>query len=36
MWAADDDSFPEKKVTFCFNRSRNLDADARSREVEVQ
>jgi hypothetical protein len=28
-----DDSFPEKKVTFYFNRSRNLDADARSQGV---
>jgi hypothetical protein len=28
-----DDSFPEKKVTFCFNRSCNPDADARSRGV---
>jgi hypothetical protein len=26
----DDDSFPEKKVTFCFNHPRNPDADARS------
>jgi hypothetical protein len=29
----DDDSFPEEKVTFCFNRPRNPDADARSRGV---
>jgi hypothetical protein len=29
----DDDSFPEKKATFCFNRPRNQDADARSRGV---
>jgi hypothetical protein len=28
-----DDSFPEKKVTFRFNRPRNPDADARSRGV---
>jgi hypothetical protein len=28
-----DDSFPEEKVTFCFNRLRNPDADARSRGV---
>jgi hypothetical protein len=27
------DSFPEKRVTFRFNRPRNLDADARSRGV---
>jgi hypothetical protein len=27
------DSFPEKKVTFCFNRPCNPDADARSRGV---
>jgi hypothetical protein len=27
----DGDSFPEKKVTFCFNRPRNPDAEARSR-----
>jgi hypothetical protein len=25
--------FPEKKVTFHFNRPRNLDVDARSRRV---
>jgi hypothetical protein len=25
-----DDSFPEKKVTFRFNRPHNLDADVRS------
>jgi hypothetical protein len=25
--------FPEKKVTFHFNRPRNLDVDARSRGV---
>jgi hypothetical protein len=25
-----DDSSPEKKLTFCFNRPRNPDADARS------
>jgi hypothetical protein len=29
----DDDSFPEEIVTFCFNRPRNPDADARSRGV---
>jgi hypothetical protein len=29
----DDDSFLEKKITFCFNRPRNVDADARSRGV---
>jgi hypothetical protein len=29
----DDDSFPEKKVTFCFNHPCNPDADARSRGV---
>jgi hypothetical protein len=28
-----DDSFPEKKVTFRFNRSCNPDTDARSRGV---
>jgi hypothetical protein len=28
-----DDSFPEKKITFCFNRPRNPDADVRSRRV---
>jgi hypothetical protein len=28
-----DDLFIEKKVTFCFNRPRNPDADARSRGV---
>jgi hypothetical protein len=32
----DDDSRPKKKVTFCFNRPRNPNADARSRELEVQ
>jgi hypothetical protein len=30
----EDDSFPEKNITFCFNRSRNPDTDARSRGVE--
>jgi hypothetical protein len=30
----EDDSFPEKKITFYFNRPRNPDADARSRRVE--
>jgi hypothetical protein len=30
-----DDSFLEKKVTFCFNRPHNLDADARSRGVKI-
>jgi hypothetical protein len=30
----EDDSFPEKKIIFCFNRPRNLDADARSQGVE--
>jgi hypothetical protein len=29
----EDDLFPEKKITFCFNRPRNPDADARSRGV---
>jgi hypothetical protein len=29
----DDDSRPKKKVTFCFNRPRNPNADARSRGV---
>jgi hypothetical protein len=30
----EDDSFPEKKkITFCFNRPRNPDVDARSRGV---
>jgi hypothetical protein len=29
-----DDLFPEKKITFCFNRPRNPDADARSCGVE--
>jgi hypothetical protein len=28
-----DYSFLEKKITFCFNHPRNLDADARSRGV---
>jgi hypothetical protein len=28
-----DNSFLEKKVTFCFNRPRNLDTDARSQGV---
>jgi hypothetical protein len=28
-----DDSFLEKKVTFCFNHPRNPDVDARSRGV---
>jgi hypothetical protein len=29
----EDDSFPEKKITFCFNRPRNPDADVRSQRV---
>jgi hypothetical protein len=29
----DDDSFPEKKVTFYFNRPCNPDVDARSQGV---
>jgi hypothetical protein len=29
----DHDSFPEKKVTFCFNHPCNLDVDIRSRGV---
>jgi hypothetical protein len=29
----EDDSFPEKKLTFCFNRLPNPDAHARSRGV---
>jgi hypothetical protein len=29
----DDDSFPEKNVTFCFNRPHNPDVDARSQGV---
>jgi hypothetical protein len=33
MWVAGDDSFLEKKVTFCFNRSRNPDVDTRSQGV---
>jgi hypothetical protein len=36
MWVADDGAtihFPRKKVTFCFNRPRSLDADARCRGV---
>jgi hypothetical protein len=39
MWVAGDGTmihFPRKKVTFCFNRPSNPDADVRSREVEVQ
>jgi hypothetical protein len=28
-----DDSFPEKKVTFCFNRPRSPDVDVRSQGV---
>jgi hypothetical protein len=32
----DDDSFHRKKVTFCFNRPRNPDVDARSQELKVQ
>jgi hypothetical protein len=36
MWVAGDRTmihFPRKKITFCFNCSRNLDADARSQGV---
>jgi hypothetical protein len=36
MWVASDGMairFLRKNVTFCFNRLRNLDADARSRGV---
>jgi hypothetical protein len=29
----DDDSFSKKKITFCFNRPCNPDADVRSRGV---
>jgi hypothetical protein len=29
-----DDSFPQKKVSFCFNHSRNLDAESRSQKDE--
>jgi hypothetical protein len=29
----EDDSFPKKKTTFCFNRPRNSDMDMRSRGV---
>jgi ribosome modulation factor len=29
----DDDSFPEKNVTFYFNRPHNPDVDARSQGV---
>jgi hypothetical protein len=29
----DDNSFPKKKVTFCFNRPHNSDADVRSQGV---
>jgi hypothetical protein len=29
-----DDSFPLKKITFCFNRPRDPNADWRSRGVE--
>jgi hypothetical protein len=29
----EDDSFPKKKITFCFNRPCNPDADERSRGV---
>jgi hypothetical protein len=29
----DDDLFPEKNVTFCFNRPHNPDMDARSQGV---
>jgi hypothetical protein len=28
------DSFPYKKITFCFNHTCDLDADSRSRGVE--
>jgi hypothetical protein len=31
----DDDSFREKKVTFCFNRPRNPDALRGVRELKV-
>jgi hypothetical protein len=31
----EDDSFPEKKITFCFNRPCNSDVDARSRGVGI-
>jgi hypothetical protein len=36
MWVAGDGTmarFPRKKITFRFNRPRNLDANARSRGV---
>jgi hypothetical protein len=36
IWVAGDGTmihFPRKKITFCFNRPCNLDADARSRGV---
>jgi hypothetical protein len=39
MWVAGDETtirFTGKKVTFCFNRPRNPDVDARSRELKVQ
>jgi hypothetical protein len=29
----EDDSFPEKNITFCFNRPRNPNANTRSRGV---
>jgi hypothetical protein len=28
-----DDSFPPKKISFCFNHPRNLDAESRSQKV---
>jgi hypothetical protein len=28
-----DDSFPKKKVHFCFNNQRNPDAESRSQKV---
>jgi hypothetical protein len=38
IWVAGDGTticFPRKKVTFYFNRPRNLNADAKSREVGI-
>jgi hypothetical protein len=29
----EDDSFPEKRITFCFNHPHNSDTDARSQGV---
>jgi hypothetical protein len=28
-----DDSFPQKKISFCFNHPRNPDVESRSQKV---